>query len=135
MHNYVHNRFPFSFNETWIYNYMRNPDRVLRNANDLYVPGHHFATVKRFPLLLFPQLWNEEDIRKLNPSLKSYCKLLKASYWPLWQIDQEIQLQSVFSIAYAISYLPYHLSMLCTHLCIHIYYPHLFLSFFLSLNN
>jgi hypothetical protein len=79
MHNYVHNRFPFSFNETWIYNYMRNPDRVLRNANDLYVPAHHFATVKRFPLFLFPQLWNEEDIRKLNPSLKSYCKLLKAS--------------------------------------------------------
>ncbi len=56
MHNYVHNRFPFSFNETWIYIYMRNPDCVLRYANDLYVPAHHFATVKRFPLFLFPQL-------------------------------------------------------------------------------
>jgi hypothetical protein len=79
MHNYVHNRLPFSFNETWIYNHMRNPERVLRNANDLYVPAHHFATVKRFPLFLFPQIWNEEDVRKLNPSLKSYCKMLKAS--------------------------------------------------------
>jgi hypothetical protein len=62
-----------------IYNHMRNPERVLRNANDLYVPAHHFATVKRFPLFLFPQIWNEEDVRKLNPSLKSYCKMVKAS--------------------------------------------------------
>jgi hypothetical protein len=79
MHNYVHNNLPFSFNEIWSYNYMRNPERVLRNANDLYVPAHHFATVKRFPLFLFPLIWNEEDVRKLNPSLTSYCKMLKAS--------------------------------------------------------
>ncbi len=58
---------------------MRNPERVLRNANDLYVPVDHFATVKRFPLFLFPLNWNEEDVRKLNPSLTSYCKMLKAS--------------------------------------------------------
>ena len=76
MHNYVHNKLPFSFNETWSYNYMRNPERVLRNANDLYVPAHHYATVKRFPQFLFPLIWNEEDVRKLNPS---YCKILKAS--------------------------------------------------------
>jgi hypothetical protein len=54
MHSYVHNRLLFSFYETWIYNHVRNPDRVLRNANDMYVPAHNFATVKRFPLFSFP---------------------------------------------------------------------------------
>jgi hypothetical protein len=79
MHNYVNNRLPFSFNEIWIYNHVRNPDRMLRNANDLYVPAHNFATIKRFPLFAFPQAWNEENNRKLNPSLNCYCKSLKAS--------------------------------------------------------
>jgi hypothetical protein len=49
MHNYIHQRLPFSFNETWLFNHMRNPERELRNANDLFVAAHHFATVKRFP--------------------------------------------------------------------------------------
>ncbi len=36
MHNYVRNRLLFSFNETWIFNHVRNYDNVLRNANDMY---------------------------------------------------------------------------------------------------
>ena len=32
MHNYIHQRLPFSFNETWLFNYMRNPNRELRNC-------------------------------------------------------------------------------------------------------
>ena len=80
MHNYIHQRLPFSFNETWLFNYMRNPNRELRNANDLYVPAHHFATVKRFPLFSFPQAWNnEENTRKSNPSTHVYCRQLKAA--------------------------------------------------------
>jgi hypothetical protein len=79
MHNYIHQRLPFSFNETWLFNYMRNPERALRNANNLYVPAHHFATVKRFPLYTLPLVWNEENIRKWNPSLISYCKQLKTA--------------------------------------------------------
>jgi hypothetical protein len=27
MHNYVHKKMPFSFNETWIHNHMRNPEK------------------------------------------------------------------------------------------------------------
>ncbi len=50
MHNYIHQRLLFSFKETWLFNYMRNPERELRNANNLYVPAHNFATVRRFPL-------------------------------------------------------------------------------------
>jgi hypothetical protein len=79
MHNYVNHRLPFSFNETWIFNHERNLNRVLRNANDLYVPAHNFATIKRLPFFAFPQAWNDADNRKLNPSLNQFCKSLKAS--------------------------------------------------------
>jgi hypothetical protein len=79
MHCFVHQKLPFSFNEMWIFNYMRNPARELRNANDLFVPAHHYATVKRFPLFTFPQIWNEEQNRKFNPSQFVYCKQLKAA--------------------------------------------------------
>jgi hypothetical protein len=44
-----------------INNVDRNPDRLLRNANDLFVPAHHFATIKRLPLFEFPRSWNEEE--------------------------------------------------------------------------
>jgi hypothetical protein len=79
MHNYINNKLPFSFNETWVFNRDRNLNRLLRNANDLYIPAHNFATLKRFPLFTFPRLWNEEEDRKLTQSSTSYCKLLKAS--------------------------------------------------------
>jgi hypothetical protein len=77
MHKYRNNKLPFSFNETWTFNLNRNPDRILRNANNYFVPAHHLSSVKRFPLFTFPRAWNEEDERKLNPSQSIYCKQLK----------------------------------------------------------
>jgi hypothetical protein len=79
MHSYTHNKLPLSFHETWTLNMNRNPNRQLRNANDLFVPAHHFATVKRFPLFTFPLVWNEETERKYIPSPLIYCKQLKAA--------------------------------------------------------
>jgi hypothetical protein len=79
MHKYRNSKLPFSFNETWIFNINRNPERVLRNANDYFVPPHNFATVKRFPLFTFPRAWNEEEERKHIPSLPLYCKQLKVA--------------------------------------------------------
>ncbi len=79
MHIYTHNKLPLSFHETWTLNMNRNPNRQLRNANDLFVPAHHFATVKRFPLFTFPFVWNEETERKYIPSPLIYCKQLKAA--------------------------------------------------------
>ncbi len=79
MHNYANNRLPFSFNEVWLQNRDINPNRVLRNANDLKVPSHHLATVKRFPFFTFPRIWNEESDRKYNPSIKLYCNQLKSA--------------------------------------------------------
>jgi len=79
MHNFVNQKLPFTFSECWLTNRQRNPNRNLRNINDLYVPAHHFATVKRFPFYTFPRLWNEEPERKSTPSLNVYLKNLKKS--------------------------------------------------------
>ncbi len=38
MHSFQFKQLPVSFAETWITNNNRNMDRILRNANDLYVP-------------------------------------------------------------------------------------------------
>jgi hypothetical protein len=73
LHKYTHNRLPLSFHETWVFNRDRNINRVLRNANDFFVPAHHFATLRRLPLFTFPRLWNEEEDRKFTPSHVSYC--------------------------------------------------------------
>jgi hypothetical protein len=49
----------------------------LKSANTMETFCYHFATIKRLPMFNFPQVWNEEDDRKYNPSLKIYCNLLK----------------------------------------------------------
>jgi hypothetical protein len=79
MHKYKHNRLPFSFNETWLTNRARNPDIILRNADNLYVPAHNFATLKKHPYFAFPKFWNEDNNDKLNPSHKQYLKSVKSA--------------------------------------------------------
>jgi len=79
MHKYVHGKLPFSYNETWITNRMRNPNIELRNADSLYIPAHHLASVKRFPLFNFPKLWNEAADIKNNPSLSVFQKSVKSA--------------------------------------------------------
>jgi hypothetical protein len=70
---------PVSFYQMWTYNRERNPDRLLRNADDLYVPPHHFATLKRMPLFNFPNIWNLEGDDKFNPVQHRYLKNLKSN--------------------------------------------------------
>jgi hypothetical protein len=79
MHKYKHNRLPFSFNETWSTNRARNPDVILRNADNFYIPAHNFATIKKHPFFNFPKLWNEDSNDKLNPSYKQYSKCVKSA--------------------------------------------------------
>ncbi len=43
-------------------------------ANNLQIPAHHYASLKRLPLFSFPQVWNAESERKFIPSLKVYSK-------------------------------------------------------------
>ena len=79
MHCYANLKLPLSFHGIWPQNRDVNPARILRNANDLRIPPHHFATIKRLPIFNFPQVWNEEEERKSIPSLKLYCKTLKTA--------------------------------------------------------
>ncbi len=79
MHDFHHGKLPQSFNETWIPNRIRNPELVLRNADNLNVPAHHYATTKRFPLFTFPRSWNEAVAIKLNPSQRVFLKNVKSA--------------------------------------------------------
>jgi hypothetical protein len=79
MHSYNFNYLPFSFAETWIKNRDRNQERNLRNADDLYIPPHKLATLKRLPYFNFPRIWNSENQSKLNPVQHLYLKHLKAA--------------------------------------------------------
>ncbi len=65
MHSYTHkkNKLPLPFHETWTLNLNRNPNCQLHNANDLFVPAHHFATVNGFLYLLFP-LYGMKKLRE-----------------------------------------------------------------------
>jgi hypothetical protein len=77
MHSFTNGKLPLIFNDIWVKNAVRNPERVLRNNNNLNVPAHHFATLKRLPLFTFPRLWNEEPERKNNPNVNVYQRQLK----------------------------------------------------------
>jgi hypothetical protein len=52
----------------------RNPNRELRNADDLYIPAHNYATLKSMPLFNFPQVWNAVGIEKNNSRQNLFIK-------------------------------------------------------------
>jgi hypothetical protein len=79
MHKFSYNRLPISFSEMWVTNRVRNPNVILRNADDLYVPAHHFATTKRFQFFSFPKIWNDCDGIKLNPNENIFTKSVKSA--------------------------------------------------------
>jgi hypothetical protein len=77
MHSFHFKLLPLSFAETWISNVERNPGRMLRNAEDYYIPAHRVEFVKRLPLFSFPAAWNNAPGEKLNPRQHLYLKALK----------------------------------------------------------
>jgi hypothetical protein len=77
MHSFTHHHLPLSFERMWIYNRERFPERELRNADQLYILPHNYATLKRMPLFNFPAVWNAEGPDKLNPIQHRYLKNLK----------------------------------------------------------
>jgi hypothetical protein len=79
MHKFTHGKLPLSFHETWITNRVRNPNLDLRNADSLYIPAHHFASVKRLPIFNFPRIWNEAAEIKNNPSIFVFQKHIKSA--------------------------------------------------------
>jgi len=78
MHSYTNRKLPISFAETWITVRDRNPNYVLRNANNLYVPPHRIELVKRLPLCSFPNAWNAMPDFKNNARIGKFLKDLKS---------------------------------------------------------
>ncbi len=56
----------------------RNPERILRNADDLYVAAHRVEFVKRLPIIALPIAWNSAPGNKTNPVQHLYLKELKS---------------------------------------------------------
>jgi hypothetical protein len=79
MHSFAHKKLPLSFAEMWTRNNERNPNRVLRYGNDIYVPPHRIELVKRMPLCSFPLAWNTAPQEKENPIQHVFLKHLKVS--------------------------------------------------------
>jgi hypothetical protein len=77
MHSFYHNLLPVSFNDTWITNRVRFPERELRNAEQLFTPAHNYVTLKRLPLFKFPSIWNTAGPEKNNPVQHRFMRTLK----------------------------------------------------------
>jgi hypothetical protein len=78
MHSYMFGKVPPSFFEMWQTNRDRNVMRVLRNADDIYVPPHRIELFKRMPLISFATAWNSIDDRKYNQNQKLFLKELRS---------------------------------------------------------
>ena len=78
MYSYHFKKLPVSFNEMWKTNRERNPERILRNADDLFVPAHRVEFVKRLPIIALPTAWNSAPGNKSNPVQHLYLKELKS---------------------------------------------------------
>jgi hypothetical protein len=77
MHDYVFDRLPLSFAETWVTNRQRNPLNNLRNADLYYQPQPNFEQFRRFPLYTFPLAWNAADDNKYNPNRFTFVRSQK----------------------------------------------------------
>ena len=60
MHRYILQQTPASFNNMWVRNEerIRPQDHYLRNQQEFYIQPSRLTSTDNFPLVLFPQLWN-----------------------------------------------------------------------------
>jgi hypothetical protein len=56
IYSFTHHRLPLSFERMWIPNRDRFPERELRNADQLYILPHNYATLKLCRWFRFAQL-------------------------------------------------------------------------------
>ncbi len=77
MHSFTHNKLPLSFYQMWTTNREHYPNKILRNADQLYIPAHNYATLKRMPMYNFPAIWNSDGNDKFNPIQHQYLKIVK----------------------------------------------------------
>jgi hypothetical protein len=82
MHSIIHKYSPQALHNTWIFNFERNPDVHLRNAEDLYIPFSRSEQANRLPFFALPRLWNELPPFKLTPEPSIFRPLLKEHVLP-----------------------------------------------------
>ena len=84
MYDYIHNKLPNSFHETWKRNHQRQQGIMqLRNANHFHIPFIRLETYMKFPIAEIPKLWNEIVIDKElddNVSRKLFSDEIKAFF-------------------------------------------------------
>jgi hypothetical protein len=78
MHSFHFNYAPPSFNDTWILNAARYPDRELRNANDYHLPRPNLSLFTNLPLYSLPLTWNEAGPFKYNANVALFKFFLRA---------------------------------------------------------
>ena len=74
MYDYINNKLPKSFDETWKRNHQRHQrNMTLRNANHFHVPFVRLTTQMKFPIADIPKLWNENIIDKEIDAGRPVC--------------------------------------------------------------
>ena len=82
MHRFSQKFLPFSFNDTWIKNSIRNigeNEIQLRNFNQLQHTHSSLASLDVFPLYNFPKLWQDFPDEHINPFTPKKKNLLRFS--------------------------------------------------------
>jgi hypothetical protein len=78
MHSIEYGYGPTSFLNTWQKNHARNPNIILRNANDFHLPTAKTEAFKRIPIYSLPNEWNNLNIElKLQFNKFTFKKALK----------------------------------------------------------
>jgi Reverse transcriptase (RNA-dependent DNA polymerase) len=80
MHSIVHKYGPEALHNTWTTNLERNPNLLLRNANDLYVPRARTEHTKKLPYFALSKLWNDLPDLKLTPNPITFKILIKEHF-------------------------------------------------------
>jgi hypothetical protein len=78
MHSYHYNYAPSSFNDTWILNAIRYPDRELRNADEYYIPRPNLTLFTKLPLHSLPSAWNDAGASKYHANVALFKSCLRA---------------------------------------------------------
>jgi hypothetical protein len=68
MHSFSHDLLPLSFRQMWVSNRGRNPDRILRNADHLFIPQHTVGaqSIARAQSIAHGHIGNKIFKKKLN---------------------------------------------------------------------
>jgi Reverse transcriptase (RNA-dependent DNA polymerase) len=80
-HSIVHKYSPLSLHNTWITNMDRNPDRILRDADELYIPIANSDQTKKLPFFALAVNWNRLPYDKFHANPTTFRIALNNHIW------------------------------------------------------